>query len=328
MTFLLRPTMQAIGSLLLISSLALSATVFAQTQNWPERPIRIVTPFPTGSAPDTALRKITPELSKALGQAVIVENRPGAGGRIAAAEVAHAAPDGYTFANTDSSAMIMLPATGAKINYDAQKDLLPVVRLLNTYPFIAVPGNSAARKLLDLKHLGRSPTFGVAGLGGYSHAVCASLGKIVGVECNPVPYSQGNTAAMFDVAKGNIDLAITFSAEAKGFLDMGKIRLLATFAPSRNPNYPDVPSITEFAPPDSAISIWMGFFAPTGTPTHIVERMRIETNKVIAGEAFKQWYESLGNQVEVLDGPGFNQFLTTQRVSLKKIVDAYGLKSE
>jgi tripartite-type tricarboxylate transporter receptor subunit TctC len=328
MTFLLRPTMQAVGGLLWLSSVALSTAAHAQTSSWPERPIRIVTPFPAGSAPDTALRKITPELSKALGQAVIVENRPGAGGRIAAAEVAHAAPDGYTFANADSSAIIMLPATGAKMSYDAQKDLLPVVRLLNTYPFIAVPANSAARKLLDLKNLGHAPTFGVAGLGGYSHAVCASLGKIVGVECNPVPYSQGNTAAMFDVAKGNIDLAMTFSSEAKGFLDMGKIRLLATFAPSRSANYPDVPSITEFAPPESAIAIWMGFFAPTGTPTHIVDRMRTETNKVIAGDAFKQWYESLGNQVEILDGLGFNQFLASQRTSLKKIVDAYGLKSE
>ncbi len=328
MTFLLRPTMQAMGGFLLLSSLAMSDIAFAQTPSWPERPIRIVTPFPAGSAPDNALRKITPELSKGLGQAVIVENRPGAGGRIAAAEVAHAAPDGYTFANADATAMIMLPATGAKISYDAQKDLIPVVRLVNTYPFLAVPVDSAARKLMDLKNLGPAPTFGVASLSGYSHAVCVSLGRVVGVQCNPVPYSQGNSAAMLDVAKGNIDLALTFSSEAKGFLDMGKIRLLATFAPARNPNYPDVPSITEFAPPESAIAIWMGFFAPTGTPTHIIERMRAETNKVIAGNAYRQWTESLGNQVEVLDGPGFNQFLTSQRASLKKIVDTYGLKMD
>jgi tripartite-type tricarboxylate transporter receptor subunit TctC len=328
MTFLLRPTMEAVGSLLLLASLALSTAVYAQTPSWPERPIRIVSPYPAGSGGDNTLRRITPELSKALGQAVIVETRPGAGGRIAAAEVAHAASDGYTFAISDTGPMMMLPMTVAKMPYDAQKDLVPVVRLVVSYPLIAGTTNSSIQKLSDLKNLGRTPSFGVASLGGYSHAICLSLGKVVSFECNPVPYSKGNMAALIDVAGGNIDLSLAYASEVKGLLDTGKVRLLATFAPKRNPNFPDVPSITELSTPDAALGVWVGLFAPTGTPAFMIERLRTETNKVIASESFKTWYEGLGNQVEILEGAAFAQYLDGQRVSLKKIVDAYGLKSE
>ncbi len=328
MTFLLRPTMQAAGDFLWLSSLALSSTAFAQTASWPDRPIRIVTPFAAGSAPDTTLRKITPELSTALGQPIIVENRPGASGRIALAEAAKAASDGYTFVNADLGQMILLPFTDPKLGYDPQKDFVPVVRLQRAYPLIAVPADSRTLKLGDLKQLGRSTAVGVGGLGTYSHVVCIALGNMVGFECNPVPYSQGTLAALFDVAKGAIDASVTYPAEAKGLVASGKIRLLVTMAPTRNAALPDVPSITEMSSTRASIAVWTGLFAPAGTPPHIVERLRVATNKVLVGEAFRTWYESLGNTVEVLDGPGFVQFLTGQRIYLRKIVDTYGLKSD
>jgi tripartite-type tricarboxylate transporter receptor subunit TctC len=329
MTFLHRPTLQAVGSLLWLSSLVLSSAVYAQTASWPERPIRIVSPYLGGSGGDNVLRKITPELSKAFGQPVIIEPRLGAGGRIAAAEAAHAPADGYTFSAADLSPMMILPMTAPKMQYDAQKDFVPVVRLLVSYPYIAVAANSGVQKLSDLKNLGRVPSFGITALGGYTHAICASFGKIAGVECNPIPYSKGTLAALMDVAGGNLDLALAYSSEVKGLHDTGKVRLLATFAPKRNPNFPDVPSITEFSSADAALGIWVGLFAPTGTPAHIVERLRTETNKVLASDNFKSWYEGgLGNTVEVLDGPGFTEYLNAQRVYLKKIVDTYGLKSE
>jgi tripartite-type tricarboxylate transporter receptor subunit TctC len=330
MTFLssCRPTFEAFGSCFWLACLVFGSLANAQTPTWPERPIRIVSPYPAGSAPDNTLRKITPELSKALGQAVIIETRLGAGGRIAATEVAQAAPDGYTFAISDTGTMMMLPMTVAKMPYDAQKDFVPVVRLVVAYPLIAGATNSSVQKLSDLKNLGRTPSFGLAALGGYSHAICATMGKVVGFECNPVPYSKGNMAALIDVASGNIDLSLTYPSEVRGLLDTGKVRLLATFAPKRNPNFPDVPSITEFSTSDTALGAWVSFFAPKGTPSYIVDRLRVETNKVINSESFRTWFEGLGNQVETLDGPAFTKYLDGQRVYLKKIVDTYGLKSE
>ncbi len=328
MTFLLRPTMEAVGSLLLLSSLALGTMAHAQTPSWPERPIRIVTPYGAGSAPDTTLRKITPELSAALGQPIIVENRPGAGGRIALAEAAKAAPDGYTFVNADLGQMILLPFTGAALSYDAQKDFTPIVRLQLTYPLIAVPAGSRTLKPSDLTQLGHVPAFGVGGLGTYTNVMCIVLGNSVGFDCNPVPYSQGTLAALLDVAKGAIDVSITYPAEAKGLVASGKVRILVTMGPKRNPTLPDVPSIAEFSTTHANVPVWTGLFAPAGTPPQIIERMLVATNKILVGEAFKTWYESLGNTVEILDGPGFTQFLNGQRTYLRKIVDTYGLKSD
>jgi tripartite-type tricarboxylate transporter receptor subunit TctC len=328
MTLLLRPIVQAMGGLLLLSSLTMTSPAHAQTTTWPERPIRIVTPYAAGSAPDTTLRKITPELSAALGQPIIVENRPGAGGRIALAEVAKASPDGYTFVNADLGQMILLPFTGANLSYDAQKDFTPIVRLQLSYPLIAVPAGSRTLKPSDLTQLGHLPTVGVGGLGVYTHVMCIVLGNSVGFDCNPVPYSQGTLAALLDVAKGAIDVSVTYPAEAKGLVAAGKVRILATMGPKRNPSLPDVPSIAEFSKTHANVPVWTGLFAPTGTPPQIVERLMLATNKVLVGDAFKTWYESLGNTVEVLDGPGFTQFLAGQRTYMRKIVDTHGLKSE
>jgi tripartite-type tricarboxylate transporter receptor subunit TctC len=328
MTFLLRPTMQAVGSLLLMSSLALSTAVYAQTTTWPERPIRVVVPAGAGTAMDIVMRKITPDLTKALGQAVIVENRPGAAGRIAATEAAKAASDGYTLLHATQTIMLLHPLTGAKITYDPVKDFIPIARVSISYPMVAVAASSPVLKLADLKSLGRSPTIGLTGLGSYDHATALALGRELGVEFTPVPFSQGTAAALMDTAKGSVDVTFTFPSEATGLITAGKIRLLATMAPKRNPMFPDVPSIAEMAAPDTGIAVWTALFAPASTPPNVVERLRTEINKVITSDAYKEWRETQGAQVEVLDGPGFTQFFNAQRVSLKKIVDAYGLKSE
>lgn len=325
-------SIRALAAKALLAALALGANAMAQTpspnSSWPDRPIRIITAYGPGSSPDNAMRKIAIELSKALGQPVIVDPRPGAGGRIAAAEAAHAAPDGYTFAYSDTGPMMTLPATGAKLAYSAQKDFVPVVRTSFSYPYIIAPAGSAAQTLGDLKNLGHAPAFGLSGLGTFPHMICLAAAKAAGFECNPVPYSKGTTAALMDVAGGTLDLGIAWGSDMVGFLESRKIRLLATMAPARNAKYPDVPSIGEAFPSAARLAIFTGIFAPTGTPASIIERLRIEINKVMVGDVFKPWTESVGGTVEVLDGPGFTRFLDEQRLAIKTIVDAYGLKSE
>jgi tripartite-type tricarboxylate transporter receptor subunit TctC len=328
MTFLLRPTRQAVGRLLCLSGLALSAVVFPQTPSWPDRPIRIVVPAGAGSAGDNTIRKISIELAKALGQAVVVENRPGAAGRLAAGEVARAAGDGYTFLYADSGVMLLLPLTGGKTSYDPEKDFLPVVRVNYVYPYIAVPAASSIFKLADFKNLGRNPTMGVTGMGGVSHAASLSLGRAHGVDFSLVPYSQGGMAVILDVAKGTTDASMSYASEAKGLIASGKVRFIATLAPTRNPMFPDVPSVDEFASPGGGLATWTALFAPTSTPQPMVERMRTEINKVLLGDVFQAFYGALGVPIEVLDGPGFAKFYSEQRLHLKKIVDTYGLKSE
>lgn len=330
MTFLsnCRPTFEVFSNCLWLACLVFGSVANAQTPTWPERPIRVVVPAGAGGAMDIVMRKITPELTKALGQAVIVENRPGGGGRIAIAEVNKATSDGYTLLHATQQSIILLPLTSGKNYSDLIKDYIPIARLSISYPMVAVPANSIALKLADLKNLSRPPTLGVSALGGYDEAVALSLGRAIGVEFTSVPFSQGSMAALLDAAKGSIDATLTYPSEAVGLIAGGKIRLLATTAPKRNPMFPDVPSIAETATPDTGIAVWTALFAPAGTPPLVVERLRSEINKVIAGDAYKAWRETQGAQVEALDGPGFTQFLNAQRVSLKKIVDTYGLKSE
>ncbi len=310
-----------------MAAFAFLGTAQAQTSNWPDHPIRIISAYAPGSSGDNAIRKISLELAKALGQPVIIDPRPGAGGRIAAAEAAHAAPDGYTFAYSDTGPMMTLPATGAKLAYNAQKDFVPVVRTAFAYPYIIAPAGLTAQKLGDLKNLGRAPAFGLPGLGTYSHMICLAAAKAAGFECNPVPYSKG-TAALMDVAGGTLDLGIAWGSDMVGFLESRKIRLLATMAPARNAKYPEVPAIREAFPSAASLPVFTGIFEPTSTPAPIIERLRTEINKVMVGDVFKPWTESMGGTVEVLDGPAFTRFLDEQRAAIKTVVDAYGLKSE
>ncbi len=329
MTFLLRPTMQAMRSLLLLSGLALGSTAYAQAQPWPERPVRIVTLYGAGSATDVILRKLLPELSKALGQPVFVENRTGASGRLAAYEAAHSAPDGYTFFQGEPSTMVLLPLTDAKLNYDPVKEFVPVLRTSLGYSLVAVPANSSIQKLADFKTLGRPPTFGLPGLGGFGHVAAAALGAAIGTEFTLVPYSQGLMAQVLDVAKGTIDTTLTYSSIAGGLIDAGKIRILATTGATRNPLLPEIPTVLEITGKDAGIAVWTGLFAPTNTPVHIIDRMRIETHKIVASDSYKAWQKSVGSTPsELLYGAAFERYLADQRLYFKKIVDTYGLKSE
>jgi tripartite-type tricarboxylate transporter receptor subunit TctC len=329
MTFQIRSIWDAMGSFLWLSCLALGSTVYAQAPNWPERPIRIITIFGAGSPSDVLLRKITPELSIALGQPVIVENRPGASGRMAAYEAAHAAPDGYTFFQGESAPMVLLPLTVAKLNYDPAKEFVPVLRIAMSYPLVAVPASSSIQKLADFKTLGRPATFGVSGLGGFGHASAAVLGTAIGTEFSLVPYSQGPMAQLLDVAKGTIDATLTYVFIARGLIDAGKIRVLATTSPTRNPLMPEIPTVLELTGQDAGLAAWVGLFAPAHTPASIIDRLRTETQKIILSDAYQTWGKSAGGTPsELLYGAAFEKYLAEQRVYFKKIVDTYGLKSD
>lgn len=196
--------LQSLGSIIMSAVLCLSGTALPansaaqnppqmasqatpETTAWPQRPIRIVTPYASGFGFDVTLRRIKPELSRLLGQVVIVENRPGGGGRIAANEAAAAKPDGYTIAMADSAPNLMSPTAGAKVMFDPQNEFVPVVRIVNSYAFIAVPGTSGIKTLADLGTLECAPVFGMTGLSGYTHASCGALGRALGFECRPVP---------------------------------------------------------------------------------------------------------------------------------------------
>jgi tripartite-type tricarboxylate transporter receptor subunit TctC len=298
----------------------------AQAQNWPERPIRIIMPFPVGFVADITWRKIAAELTIALGQAVIIENRPGATGRIGVAEGARAAPDGYTFVVADVAQMVALPLTGAKLQYDAERDLLPIILGPLGYPVLAVAGDSKIRSLGDLKALGRPVTVALGGLGGYQHMLVAMLAQLLNIEVTLIPYP--NSTVIKDAMGGVVDLAITFSPEAKGPVDAGKLRLLNTFSAKRNPMFPDVPTMGENTAWRTDLPGWSGLFAPIGTPAAIVTRIGKEVRTILLSDSYVAWVESAAAIVRPLSGSEFARFIEEQRGALKPIVASAGIKSE
>jgi tripartite-type tricarboxylate transporter receptor subunit TctC len=310
--------------LLLACSLFTFNSSIAQT--WPDRPIKLVIPAPPGFGADLSARKISVELTKILGQPVNVENRPGAGGRIAVAEFIRTNPDGYNFIVADLAQILFLPLTGAKIQYDPEKDLIPVARLSVSYPIVVVGADSKIKTLQDFKTLGRPPTLGLLTLGGYQHATAISLSKSLNLDFSFIPYATSSPTK--DVIGGAIDTSMMYPSEAAGLLQAGRVRLIATFDPKRNPKFPDVPSITETTPLKDTMVAWSAVYAVAGTPAPIVEKMRNAINQVLASEGFKTWIESLGSSATPLSEAELIKFLEEQRSRVGAIVKSAGLKSE
>jgi tripartite-type tricarboxylate transporter receptor subunit TctC len=304
----------------------LSGPKVSQAQNWPDRPIKIVMPSPPGFGADLSARKISAELTKSLGQPVSVENRPGAGGRIAVAEFIRTNPDGYSFIVADLAQILFLPMTGAKIQYDPEKDLIPVARLSISYPLVVVGADSKIKTLQDFRTQGRQPSLGLLTLGGYQHATAVLLAQSLSLDFNFIPYSSSSPTK--DVIGGAIDTSLMYPSEALGLVQAGRVRLLATFDSKRNPKFPDVPSISEVTALKNSMVAWSAIYAVAGTPAPIVEKMRSAINQVLVSDGFKSWIEGLGSSAPPLDEAGLNKFIDEQRSLAATVIKSAGLKSE
>jgi tripartite-type tricarboxylate transporter receptor subunit TctC len=295
-------------------------------QSWPDRPIKVIVPYPPGYAADPAMRKIAAELSKSLGQNVNIETRTGASGRIAVAEGARAAPDGYTFVITDPTTLFFLPMTGAKVQYDAEKDLVAVASIGTGFPLIVVGADSKVKTLQDFKTLGRPPTMGLVSLGGYMQATVFSLSQAIDQEFSLIPYASSSPTK--DVVGGSVDAMLMFAPEAYGLSQAGKIRVLATFDAKRATKFADVPTVGELSKLKVGFPAWGVIHAPAGTPSTIVERMRTAVNQVLASESFRAWIEGNGLTADPMDGLALKGFLDEQRARIRAVVKSANLKSE
>jgi tripartite-type tricarboxylate transporter receptor subunit TctC len=295
-------------------------------QSWPDRPIKVIVPYPPGYAADPTVRKLASELTKVLGQSINVETRTGASGRIAVAEGARATPDVYTFFITDPTTMFFLPMTGAKVQYDSEKDLVPVARLSMGFPLVVVSSDSKVKSLQDFKTLSRPPTMALVSLGGYMQATVVTLAQAIGQEFSLIPYASSSPTK--DVIGGSVDAMLMFGPEAIGLAQAGKIRVLATFDSKRTSKFPDVPSVGEHSTLKVGYPAWSAITAPAGTPIGIVEKMRAAVNQVLAGESFRTWIEDTLSNAEPLNGLELRTFLDEQRSRISAVVKSANLRSE
>lgn len=294
-------------------AIALFCALPVTAQEYPNKSIKIIAPFPVGTGPDANTREIALELSKVLGQSVVVENRPGASTMIGMDAGAKASPDGYTLVMGSTTSMSVLPYTyGTKVPYKAERDFVPisVVGLLNT-ALTAHPNVSEknAKELIErLKKQPGSVTAATSGVGSYSHLAGEWFASNAGVKITFIPY---NTSSPYgDLVAGQVNVIFDALPAAIGNVRAGKLKILALTGKARHPNFPDVPTFAEAGLPDYSPTAWIGLFAPAGTPAPIVAKLGEAMQKAAAQnpELIAKW-RAFGGELKAQTPAEFAAFL-------------------
>ena len=275
---------------LLAGCLALSAFA-AAAQDWPSKPIRIVVPFPSGGTTDTAVRPLAERLSQQLGVSVVVENKPGAAGRIGYEFVARAAPDGYTLlAGTDS--LGLQPHLEPPPNYDPIRDFAPIAQLSSQPLVIAVHPSLGVSTLQQLVELGRTKReaigYATSGIGSSQNFAGEWFARVSGLKMLHVPY-RGGGQAVNDLLAGQVQLAVLGIAPLIPYQKSGRIRILAVTTAERSPALPDVPTLKELGY-DVVVDQWMALLAPAKVPPAILERLNAEVNTALRDPRLREIY--------------------------------------
>jgi len=265
----------ALASLLLLTSV--------QAQPYPARAIRIINPYMAGGTGDVIIRPIAEKLAQALGQPVLVENRPGSNGVVGVTTVAKAAPDGYTLLLSDAGAIAISQALSPRPPYDSLKDLKPITQLIAGPTVLIVRPDLPARTLRELlEHAKRNPgkvSYGSVGPGSPTHLAGAMLEMMGGVNLVHVPY-KGSAQVLTDMRGGHIDMAFMNIAGALPHIQSGNVRALAVTTLKRSALFPELPALSE-AFPGYEVNSWWGLMAPAGTPPEVVARLYSEVHRIL-----------------------------------------------
>ena len=308
--------------------LLLAASPFTYSQAYPSRPVKLVVPFPAGSATDQIARVIGRELQESLGQPFVVENKPGAQGAIAATEVARAAPDGYTLMVTTNTPQAANVSLFKKLNYDPVKDFAPIARLGTISFMIMVRPDFPAKNFKEfLNHAKANPGKLSAGYGSagsqVSQAMLRSMGKIDFID---VPY-KGLPQAITDVLGGSVSFTFADLANALAQIKGAKLRGIAVTSQKRSALAPEVPAIAEELPGYELIA-WFALVAPAGTPAPVVSRLHDLTVKSLAKPEIAARFGNLGTDVAPMNPEQLGGFIRSEIAKWAKMAREAGIQPE
>jgi len=319
----------------LLAGAAAAPLVFAarrgRAEAWPTRPIRYVVPFAAGAGIlDIMARIVAQHLSEAIGQQVVVDNRPGAGGNVGADIVAKAAPDGYTIM-MGNTALVVAPNLFAHMNFDPMTDLVPVT-MVNSAPLMLVvhpslPVKSVTEFVAYAKQNGGKLNYGSGGIGTTPFLAVELLKSMAGFDAVHVPY-KGGAPALADLVAGQLAFTIENVPGTLPFVKDGKLRALGISSAKRLALVPDLPTIQEAGVPGYEMIGWNGIFVPKGTPPDIVGKLHDALAKILTGDAAKKQLADLGAEAIGNPQPEFAAFVKQESARWSKIIREKGIKPE
>ena len=299
-------------------------------QSWPTKPVRMIIAFPPGGPTDLVSRVLAQKLSEQLGQQVIVDNKPGAGGNIAAELAAKAAPDGYTiFYNT--SAIVIGPALYGKVNYDTLKDFTPVLLTASVPMVLVVNPQLPARSVKEFVDLAKTRSgalnYSSSGTGTITHLASAMMSTQTGIQTQHIPY-KGSAPGLVDLASGQTQFMIDTINTVLPYVRDNRLRGLAVTSAKRSPLLPDLPTLAEAGISGFEAAAWQGIVVPTGTPNEIVQKLNAEVNKALTHPDIRSRLAAQG--ADILGGTPaeYATYLRSEMPRWAKAVKDSGAKAE
>ena len=320
----------ALGALTAITFAAATTTAAFAADAWPSRPITLVVPFASGGTTDIIGRAVGQRLGEALGQPMVVDNRPGAGGTIGGALVARANPDGYTFLLA-TVAHTMAPGIYKTLPYDFQKDLAPIGMVALTPNVLLVNPSIPAKNVQELiayikAHPGKV-NYGSAGIGSTEHLSGELFRAATHTDIAHVPY-KGGAPMMTDLMAGQIQMAIETSPSANPHVKSGKVKALAVTTATRSAAYPGVPTVAESGVPGYEVTTWYALMAPQGTPEPIRQRMSAELARVLKQPDMQKRFEEQGVTAGDMAPTQLASFIKSETTKWTKVAKDSGAKAE
>jgi tripartite-type tricarboxylate transporter receptor subunit TctC len=304
-------------ALLLLALVAVPASPAGAQSGYPDRPIRLIVPFPAGSSADVVSRLLVQKLTERLGQQVVVENRPGASGSIGADLTAKAAPDGYTIGMITGSTHAVSPALGTKLPYDTIKDFKPV-SMVGAAPYVLVvyPGVEA-KSVQELVALAKTKpgklNYGSAGLASLAHLASAQFESQMGIDMTHVPY-KSSAQSVIDIITGRLDMQFATIAPVLANIKAGQLRALATTGRTRPSALPELPTMAEAGVAGYDVTLWLAYAMPAATPDAIVTRLNKEMTAILGSPDTQEQLRQRGFEPE----PGPPEAVTRRIVSETK----------
>ncbi len=297
---------------------------------WPNRPVRVVVPYPPGGSTDVLARAVAERLGAVIsGASFVVDNRPGGAAVVGTQSVAQAAPDGYTLSLATNQTHAANAAMLRDLPYRPVEDFAPIGRIAEVHHALVVPANSPARTLAELAARGRTQrlTYASSGVGSASHVIAESLVKRERMQATHVPY-RGGAQATTDTVGGVVDFFVSTWPQVVELVKDGKLRCLEIGAPRRLAELPAVPTAAEAGAPYLAVDAWFGLWAPAGTPAAVLEKLSAALVQVLAEPALVGQLQRIGFNAAPLPSTAFGAFQRAEVARWRELVELTGIRIE